>query len=131
MSPVKTTSGGRRGEKVKEYRYITQREKYYAACEDGSRIGRIRANRQFLIDGIKSVNQIKDGILDALQLRSLSKKINKECDLAFLKKIIFGVYLEEIKLDFLYENYDCIYLSEDDIKKKDPDMYRIEYGEDE
>jgi hypothetical protein len=115
---------------MQKYRYITRSEKYYAGYEDGYRTGRLRVTRKILIRIIKLTNKEAGGALNSTQVKSLVNKINKECDLAFLDKIMYGVALKNIKLINLYKNYDSIYLTKEDIEKQSPDLFSVEEDKD-
>jgi len=93
---------------------MTSEEKYQLEFAKGKRIGMIGVSRKLLINTINK-NSKKESFKPN---RDLFQKVNREIDLPFLRKIFFLLLLDKITVKGLEENYDTIFLTEDEIHNK-------------
>jgi hypothetical protein len=94
--------------------YLTYQEKYERGCMEGYRIGTISSSRKILIRVIKNKSESSGKPKSAWS--ELFKKINYECDCAFLTKMIFDLMKDKISIDDLEMVYDTIFRTEEEIR---------------
>jgi len=94
---------------------MTSEEKYQQlGYAKRKRIVMIEVRRELLIKAIND-NSKKESFKPS---KDLFKKVNREIDLPFLKKIMILLWLDKITVKGLEENYDTIFLTQDEVYNK-------------
>jgi hypothetical protein len=93
---------------------LTYEEKYEHGFIEGYRIGKIRTSRKILIWVIKMKSESSGKPKSTW--KKLFKKINSECDCAFLNKIFMYLLEDKISIDEVEIIYDTIFRTEEEIR---------------
>jgi hypothetical protein len=106
---------------------VTYEEKYEQGFMNGYRIGRISVIRKVLIRVIKM--EAESSGKPKSVWKKLFKKINFECDCAFLDKILMYLLKEKISIDELEVMYDTIFRTEEEIRDEIFTIYNKNHDE--
>jgi hypothetical protein len=101
--------------------YLAYREEYERGYAKGYRIGKISTSRKILIWAIKI--KAKSSGKPKSACNKLFKKINFECDCAFLYKIFFYLLDDKISIDELEITYDTHFRTEEEIRDEKYTIY--------
>ena len=93
---------------------MTFEERYQLGFAEGVRIGTTTTTRKILTNIINSYAK-EEGVRPS---KTLFQKINREIDLPFLKKMMRLLWREKISIKGLEENYDAIFLTQDEMQNK-------------
>ncbi|MCL2806019.1 MAG: hypothetical protein FWD26_08785 [Treponema sp.] len=86
--------------------YLSHEERHQLGYLQGSRIGRIEARREILIEYLYKMGREQNFIPS----KKLIQKINRETDLEFLGGLLFSVFDEKLFVKELENCYDKLFL---------------------